>query len=177
MREISRLRFDSLAGYSRSPMMPLFAEEFGWFEEANEKVLGVIVRDIPDDDFACYVLGRDAKGRYRAVWLECSIATVDLTLALLATKLAEHARMRPEDFHQGDEVGEPLDFFTPVRGDGALNPNFKSLITERGYSPALKLMTDMMRYFEDADGNFVEQFQSGGLRRSSMGTLSLCIVY
>jgi hypothetical protein len=162
MREISRLRFDSLAGYSRSPMMPLFAEEVGWFEEANEKVLGVLVRDIPDNDFGCYVLGRDAKGRYRTVWLECSLPTADESVALLARKLAEHAQMRPEEFYQGDEVGKPLDFFTPVRGVETLNPNCQSLIGQRGYSPALKLITEMMNYFEDADGNFVEQFQTTG---------------
>jgi hypothetical protein len=37
MKPISKLRFDSLAGYSRSPMMPLLVEEGGWFEDANEK--------------------------------------------------------------------------------------------------------------------------------------------
>src|SRR5579883_568133 len=70
MRRISKLRFDSLAGYSRSPTMPLVAEELDWFEEAGEKVLGVLVRDLPDNDYACYVLGRDAKLRFRAVWIE-----------------------------------------------------------------------------------------------------------
>src|SRR5579885_1598219 len=70
MRRISKLRFDSLAGYSRSPTMPLVAEELDWFEEAGEKVLGVLVRDLPDNDYACYVLGRDAKLRFAAVWIE-----------------------------------------------------------------------------------------------------------
>ena len=64
MNPLSKLRFDALAGYSRSPTMPLVAEELGWFEEAEEKVLGLLVRDLPDDDHACYVLGRDAEGPF-----------------------------------------------------------------------------------------------------------------
>ena len=160
MRQISKLRFDSLAGYSRSPTMPLVAEELSWFEEAHEKVLGVLVRDLPDNDYACYVLGRDAKGRFRPVWIDCSIPTVEEATALLERKLAEYAHMRPEEFYQGDEVGKPLDFFAPMNKVENQHPNFRNLISGRGYSPALGLITEMMHYFEDADGNFVQQFQS-----------------
>jgi hypothetical protein len=142
--------------------MPLFAEEFGWFEEGNEKVLGVLVRDIVDYDFACYVLGRDRKGRYRTVWLECARSTIQETVELLRKALAEHADMPPEEFYQGDEVGDAVDFFTPVGSAERFSPNFQTLITARGYSPALKLMRETMNYFEDADGNFVQQFQSSG---------------
>src|SRR5579862_6418040 len=109
MRRISKLRFDSLAGYSRSPTMPLVAEELDWFEEADEKVLGVLVRDLPDNDYACYVLGRDARLRFRAVWIECSIPSVHDASGLLEKKLGEYSRMAPEEFYQGDEVGPPLD--------------------------------------------------------------------
>jgi len=114
MKPISKLRFDSLAGYFRSPTMCLAARELGWFEEADEKVLGVLVLDIPDNDYACYILGRDAKGRFRAVGINCSIPTVEEAYARLETKLAEYAQMPPAAFYQGDEVGKPLDFFTPV---------------------------------------------------------------
>ncbi len=162
MKPISKLRFDSLAGYSRSPTMPLIAGELDWFEEANEKVLGVLVLDLPDRDYAYYVLGRDAKGRFRAVWIDCSIPTAEEAHAQLKAKLAEYARMPPEEFYQGDEVGKPLDFFTPVISGEDRHPNFSTLISGRGHSPALGLMAEMMHYFEDADGNFVQQFQSTG---------------
>ncbi len=142
--------------------MPLVAEEMGWFEEAQEKVLGVLVRDLPDNDFACYVLGRDAKGRFRAVWIDCSIPTLEGATALLEKKLAEYAQLRPEEFYQGDEVGKPMDLLAPVVEADNQHHNFRDLTSGRGYSPALGLIAEMMHYFEDVDGNFVQQFQSTG---------------
>ena len=162
MNVISQLRFDSLAGYSRSPTMALVARELAWFEEANEKALGLVSLDLPDQDYVSYVLGRDAKGRFRAVWLECSIESQEAATALLERKLAEFAQAPPEEFHQGDEVGRPVDFFTPVVADDRQHRVFTALISTRGYSPARSLIGEMMHYFEDVDGNFVQQFQSDG---------------
>ena len=44
MRPISRLRFDALAGVPETPA--LIGEELGHFEHANERVLGVLTRDL-----------------------------------------------------------------------------------------------------------------------------------
>lgn len=162
MNAISQLRFDSLAGYSRSPTMALVARELAWYEEANEKLLGLVAIDLPDQDYVSYVLGRDAKGRFRAVWLECSIATQEAATELLARKLAEFGQAPPEEFHQGDEVGRPVDFLAPVVRGERQHRAFSTLISARRYSPARALIGEMMHYFEDVDGNFIQQFQSDG---------------
>lgn len=107
MKPISQLRFNSLAGYSRLPIMPLIISELGWFEEANEKVLGLIALDLTDGDYSCYVLGRDAKGRFRAVWVGCSIPTVEEAYAELDAKLQEHAQMPPSAFYSIQEKDFP----------------------------------------------------------------------
>jgi hypothetical protein len=39
--------------------MPILVKELSWFEEAGEKVLGLVVLDLSDADYACYVLGRE----------------------------------------------------------------------------------------------------------------------
>jgi hypothetical protein len=160
MNPVSKLRFNSLAGYSRSPMVPLLVHELEWFEAGSEKVLGELALDLSDDDYVCYVFGRDALGRFRAVWLDHSIPTADEARARLNTKITEFAKMPPEQFHQGDEVGKPMDFFTPVVKPEALNPDFTALVSQSGYSPARGLMSEMMHYFKDPDGNFVQQFQT-----------------
>lgn len=162
MKAISELRFNALAGYSRSPTMALVARDLAWYEEGNEKVLGLIALDLPDKDYVSTVLGRDAKGRFRAIWLQVSIATQEAAAALLERKLAEFAQARPEEFHQGDETGRPVDFFTPVVAEDRLHDVFKKLISAREYSPARALIGEMMHYFEDVDGNFIQQFQSDG---------------
>src|SRR5438309_12130995 len=115
MKALSQLRFDSLAGYSRIPTMALVARELAWYEEANERILGLIALDLPDRDYVSYVLGRDAKERFRAVWLECWIESEEAATALLERKLAEFAQAPPEEFHQGD-VGQAGGFFHAGRG-------------------------------------------------------------
>lgn len=162
MKPISKPRFDSLAGYSRSPMMPLYATEVGWFQEADEKVLGLIVLDRHDNDYAYYTLGRDAKGRFRAVTIDVSVVTEAEALSRLEATLAEQAALPPEEFFQGDEKGKPVDFFTPLVDPAKLNTIFTQVIERKGYSPARELLSQMMYYFQDLDGNFIEQFQTTG---------------
>lgn len=43
-----------------------------------------------------------------------------------------------------------------------LNPVFRNVLESPGYSPARALITEVFRTFDDADGNFVEQFQTTG---------------
>ena len=162
MNPITKLRFDSLAGDSRTPWLPLIVRELGWFEEANEKVLGMLARDITDNDFSYFILGRDAKGRFRAVNVESSIATVTEAEASLERDLSTHAAMPPEEFYQGDETGKPVDFFKPSVREELLNRDFVKLASERGLSPARELISDLMYYFEDVDKTFVRQFQTTG---------------
>lgn len=142
--------------------MALVARDVAWYEDADEKVLGLVALDLPDQDYVCYVLGRDAKGRFRAVWLECNLENQATATFLLQGKLAEFAQAPPEEFHQGDEVGKPIDFFEPIVPPERQHKVFATLIASRGYSPARALIGELMHHFEDVDGNFVQQFQSDG---------------
>jgi hypothetical protein len=49
-----------------------------------------------------------------------------------------------------------------VRDREWLDPDFIRLATDEGFSPARGIIEPMMRWYEDADGNFVEQFQTTG---------------
>ncbi|MCI0624486.1 MAG: hypothetical protein L0387_23040 [Acidobacteria bacterium] len=162
MKPLPKARFNALAGYSRSPLLPLSAEELSWHEEANEKLLGVVSLDLVDSDHVCTVLARDAKGRFRAVHVEIDVPSQAEAERRLELALAQLADRPASDFHQGDEVGRPLDFFTPLMSADRQHPSFGGLIGQPGYSSALGLLRELMHYFTDADGNFVEQFQSTG---------------
>jgi hypothetical protein len=162
MKRITKLRFDSLAGYSRTPWLPMLVHELDWFEEANETLLGMIALDLTDNDLSFFVLGRDAKGRFRAVKVEASISTEEEAEARLERRLSEYAVMPAEEFYQGDETGKPVDFFTSIVSVESLNPGFRKLVSERGLSSARALIGELMYYFEDVDKTFVRQFQTGG---------------
>lgn len=161
MNNLSKTRFDALAGYSRSPYSFLSAKELAWYEEADEKLLGVVCLDLSDRDYVWIVLGRDAKNRFRAVDLEHSIPTQAGAEERLAEALARHAPQPAQDFFQGDEVGSPIDHFDSVTPADKQHQHFRVLLSDR-YSPARELIQELMHHFNDVDGNFVEQFQSTG---------------
>jgi hypothetical protein len=160
LERLTELRFNALAGYARSPWTWITSNELEWYSEGNEKVLGVVVQDTTDQDFACIVMGRDLIGRYRAVHLSSFMTTVGRARAAMSELLPEYAAMDPIEFEQGDEPKTHLDFFAPLHDASRLDPSFLEVTTRPEFSPAKGIMEAMMYYFRDPDGNFVEQFQS-----------------
>lgn len=140
----------------------MIAEELAWFRDLDERLLGLVVRDLADNDFAFYVLGRDRLGRFRCVALEVSINSKSGAEAALESRLLELASQPDAFFYQEDEVGDPVDFFSAPAVVKPLHPNFQALSTGAGYSPAREIISAMMKYHRDADGNFVQQFQTEG---------------
>lgn len=162
MQDIKQVRFEALAAYCRQPGALITAEEVRWLEAHDEEVLIVVIRDVTDGDYSAMLLARDLKERYRWVEMTAFFETIDKALAV-APALVERIR---SDFGkqraQGDEKGKPVDFFTPIVTTEKLNRDFATINSLEGYSPAVELMKPMMRWYEDADGNFVEQFQTTG---------------
>ena len=163
MQAIARGRFDALAGYCRDPMARVTAEEMAWFEYGGERVLGVVIRDRADGDFGGIVLGRDEKGRFRWIsGLREFYATQSEAARELAAEMTRRAAEHAQNYWQGDPKGKPADFFEPVVSPDRLNENFVHLAQSEGYSPARGIIEPMMNWYEDLDGNFIEQFQTTG---------------
>lgn len=162
MTPISQQRFDALAGYTRLPAIVLIIQEAAWFATADERLLGLLTWDRFDRDYGWIVLGRDRRGRFRAIDQDVSYPTFAEARDHLAAAIEKHAPLPDESYYQGDEEGAPIDFFTPTVAEARLHPIFKVLIEQERFSPARDLLTAMMPFFEDADGNFVEQFQTTG---------------
>lgn len=159
MQSLSRLRFNALAGYSRHPNAVFENHEVAWFKSTGERLLGTLVRHFEDGDFGGVLMARDRLNRYRCVDIVPYFRTEKEARALLRKAMEKHADRPDSDFHQGDEKGEPMDFFTPVVADERLHKHFK-ILQEHRYTPALGILNAMMHYFQDPDGNFVEQFQT-----------------
>lgn len=162
MHAISSRRFDALAGYIRGPEMVLYVQEAAWFATNEERLLGLIVWDRYDHDFGWVVLGRDRTARFRAIAQAASIPSFAAAHNALNDAMDQLHQQPDEEYHQGDEHGRPVDFFQPIARQERLNSNFRALSEQPRYSPARDLIAAMMRYHVDADGNFVEQFQTNG---------------
>lgn len=160
MEEITELRFNALAGYARQPQAALTGEDLAYFAAEDGSILGLIIRDLEDGDFAGMAFGRDAKLRFRWTSMTEFFETPDQAHGALERLITE-LLVEPEEFHhQGDEEGDPVDFFAPVHAPEALHPDFQQVASEMGFYPARGIIEPMMRWHEDLDGNFVEQFQS-----------------
>jgi hypothetical protein len=160
MKEISKNRFNALAGYIREPGTAFIVEELSWYSSDNDVVLGMLARDRTDDDFSGLVLGKDRRGRFRAVHVFVSLPTLESARIRLQADIEAWSIRPAEDFYQGDERGTPVDVFLPVVPTAKFHPSFERVLTSEGLSPARAIVESMMPYFEDVDGNFVEQFQS-----------------
>lgn len=159
---ISLRRFDGLAGYARAPMTRLLFAEIEWFATPNERVLGIIVHDNTDNDFGWIILARDEHFRFRAIDVGHSHPTQEAARDHLFKLMNVESAANEKSHHQGDAKGKPTDFFTPVAPEDRLSALFNILSKEERYSPARGIIEAMMRWYRDADGNFIEQFQTTG---------------
>jgi hypothetical protein len=161
MNEISKVRFDALASYCRGPALVFVARELRWFATPDDSILATLLLDT-DGKFSAVILARDLNERYRWISMTDYFDRPDDSLLDLERRVEGLLPSLEERREQGDEVGKAVDFLSPVRPIEKLNPSFVRLVTEEGYSPARGIIEPMMRWYEDADGNFVEQFQTSG---------------
>jgi hypothetical protein len=138
------------------------ADEVGWYEHAGERVLGLLIRDLADNDFGGYVFGRDRKLRFRAVSSSGFDPRRRHAEIALRRELERVSAEPDDDYYQGDEAGSPVDFFATVVPEDRLNPSYLRVRELEQYSGARGIIEPMMRWYGDVDGNFVEQFQTTG---------------
>lgn len=157
---LDRRRFDALAGYARSPEITLITEELAGYATPDERVLGLVLRDRIDNDFSFVVFGQDEVLRYRAIDAGSDYPSIDDAFqALYGAMLAARTRA---NFNQGDTAGEPVDFFAPAISTNRQHNSFQQLANQPKFSPAKELIAAMMRYHEDLDGRWVQNFQAAG---------------
>lgn len=159
MEAVKISRFNLLAGYVRDPRIFHMTEELEWYQSGNERFLGLVSRDKTDNDFYYLVLARDRLKRFRAVrWMQ-SFPSRKRARNALRIEFAKCLKQRTDNFYQGDEKGDSVDFFKPIVEPKRLNRAFRELST-RGIYPASKVLEEMLHWYEDVDGNFLEQFQT-----------------
>ncbi|MFS2004133.1 hypothetical protein ACEN9F_10965 [Duganella sp. CT11-25] len=159
--DISQSRFDALGGYCRGPTLVLFSREIRWLQAWDETILIAVVED-QDGDFTAIAFTRDLNERYRFFGMSAFFDTPAEVMADLPELIARVMKEFEEHPAQGDEKRKSVDFFTPIVAEAQLNADFKKLTTLEQFSPALELIKPMMRWHEDADGNFIQQFQTTG---------------
>lgn len=146
------------------PRAIFMGEEIEWYASAGERMLGFVLRDRTNRDFTGMVLAPDERHRYR--WIDATDEWFDTPAQArraLAEKLREIEPRLEQARLQGDfKKKRAIDFFGGRVKAEKLHPHFVALREAEGYSPARGIIEPMMRWHEDVDGNFVEQFQTTG---------------
>ncbi|ORA62084.1 hypothetical protein [Mycobacteroides franklinii] len=161
MRRITRQRWNAFASYCRHPAAPLLFQELAWFESADGCVLATVVVDV-DGDFLTTIFARDALGRFRSIGEDGPYEKAELATANLTGRVQQMLPALDVLRIQGDESGDAIDFFAPRVPDEKLNLRFQRLASGDDFAAARAIIGQMMRSYDDADGNFVEQFQTTG---------------
>lgn len=161
VKPISKERFEALCR-SRLPAADYISKEVEWFADEDERVLGVILLDLQDNDWVSMVLGRDEENLFRAIDLEVSIQTRDKAREVLLTKLDQYSRTGETIFPQFDNKGKKFDPIIPVVERSRLHQNFLFLVEGDGHSAARDIIRELAYAFIDVDGNFVKDFQTTG---------------
>jgi hypothetical protein len=154
-------RYNAFVAWTRSPTASIVGEELEFFSNREETLIGVLIKDRFDRDFGFVVLGRDLKGRFRCIDASASMTQTNARHSLFES-LRKHTESGDTEFPQGDEVNDSVgvDLFALRAPAEHLHPAFRLLSSGAHWTPARRIMSEMMRHFIDVDGNFVQQFQT-----------------
>ena len=161
VKKIDIKRFNVLAGQPRSPVVAYCSEELEWYSDAEETILGIVLRDTTDDGFVAVLLGMDEGGRFRAFDIQTSIPTQKKASERVVGGIKGYAGQGKTASPQGDKT-QGLDLFTPIVPPEKQHLYFSNLTNNDFFIPARTVINELMPHFVDIDGNFVEQFQSNG---------------
>lgn len=166
IRKIKRSRFDSLAAYARDPRVKLMGREVAWYETEDKSIVSCIIQDYTDEDFFGILMARDESERYRYIDNAGWNDNLALSETALLNKIQEIHKNIDKERLQGGIHKAPVDFFTPLKKTKKrLSPLFNELISNSFYASAKNIIEPMMRWYDDADGNFIEQFQTTGFNQ------------
>lgn len=158
---ITSERYNAYIAWTRSPIVSAVGVELEFFSDREDVLIGVLIKDRSDRDFGFVLLGRDLKGRFRCIDVNCSMSRTDARHALFASfkeQLANGKTIFPQGGESADKAG--VDLFDTKLSVNQQHPAFHRLNTLPHWIPARAIMSEMMRHYVDVDGNFVEQFQT-----------------
>jgi hypothetical protein len=163
VKRIDKKKFDAYILTSRSPKLELFSEEKLWFSNDDETILGTVVLDKTDNDYAAIVLGRDEIGRFRAFNQQVFFVEIDQAIDWIENTIKWYTGLGKKIFPQGDTDGTKTCRLFEIKTDlDRQHPYFIRLNSDDAFLPAKHIIDQLMPHFVDIDGNFVEQFQTTG---------------
>lgn len=160
-KKLTQRQFDAYC-YCRLPLVRFTAEEVEWYSLFENKLLGVVIRDITDNDYGFIVLGRDARKLFRCIDVGSEFySTPEEARKSLARKIFSNYLGKAKDtYPQGDEVDAGFDLFTDAIPVAEQHYGYRILKSEPRHEAARNLISEIVNSFIDNDGHFEREFQS-----------------
>ena len=160
-KELTRRQFDAYC-YCRMPLVRFTAEEIEWYSIFDNKLLGIVIRDVTDNDYGFIVLGRDARRLFRCIEVSNEFHdTPEMARKALARKISQDYLGKTQDIYpQGDETDAGFDLFTDVIPENEQHHGYKILKNEPRFEAARNIISEIVNSFVDNDGHFEREFQS-----------------
>jgi len=160
-KSLTRRQFDAYC-YCRMPLVRFTTEEIEWYSLFENRLLGIVLRDVNDDDYGFIILGRDKMRLFR--WIDGSTEFYPSPAEArksLARKLNNHYLGKVQDVYpQDDEVDAGFDLFTDVIPKNEQHPGYKILKNELRFEAARNIISEIVNSFIDNDGHYEREFQS-----------------
>lgn len=166
-KQITNFQFRSFPHATRPDGFDLIVEEHEWYSDDCDCVLGVLFKDLIDDDWAYAVFQLAPDGVFRCestgqsfadMWTARQQLMTEVDLLATQIRTAKSAKA-PVNLARKNASTDP---FVPVVPEEKLNPLFKMIATDAFHAPARGMIREIFGSFVDYDGNFVEQLQTTG---------------
>lgn len=164
-KRLTRRQFDAYC-YCRMPLVRFTAEEIEWYSLFENRLLGIVLRDVTDDDYGFIILGRDARKLFRCIEVgtEFYSSPVEARKSL-ARKLSKDYLGKIQDVYpQEDEADAGFDLFTDVIPESEQHHGYKVLKNEPHYEAARNIISEIVNSFVDNDGHYEREFQSANFQ-------------
>ena len=142
-------------------LMGHIAEEVSWWCAAEERLLGVVVRDRIDDDYGWLILARDTIGRFRCISVDTSLESKFHAEEALRFEIARTVREEDIDAlgDQGDTPNAPIDLLRvpPGTDPEKLHPYFRELLERPSRSPGRAVIREIGPWLTPKDPHLVEE--------------------
>lgn len=160
-KKLTRRQFDAYC-YCRMPLVRFTAEEIEWYSLFDNKLLGIVIRDVTDNDYGFIVLGRDARRLFRCIEVGNEFHdTPEMARKALARKISQDYLGKTQDIYpQGDETDAGVDLFIDVIPENQQHHGYKILKNEPRFEAARNIISEIVNSFVDNDGHFEREFQS-----------------
>ncbi|MCS5622375.1 MAG: hypothetical protein NZ735_00240, partial [Candidatus Marinimicrobia bacterium] len=138
------------------------AEEVEWYSLFDNRLLGIIIRDVTDNDYGFIILGRDTRKLFRCIEPGADFYKTPVEARKsLARKINDSYLGKVQDIYpQEDEVDGTFDLFKDIIPETEQHDIYKVLKNESRYEAARNIITEIANSFVDNDGHYEREFQS-----------------